>query len=1037
MKNKKIKLLLIALAVLTVASGLVLLSGCDKTNVSSGSSDPTEIFIASSDLPRVKYVEGQELELKGGVLTVVVGGSPERMPLDNEAVSVTGYDKNTLGKQTLTVTYKGLTATYDIEVVARLSAENYETEYFVGDTFDNSKGRLWITGDDGSAKQVAMNSESVTLKSFDSSKGGKANVVLTCTDGDKTYDCSFEVNVYEIGSIVPSFPKKTNYASHEKEINLTGAYLTVKAKAPATLSKYVPITADMISGYDPSSVTAANKDIPVKQTVVITYGDQSFSFEVSVSYSPIYLIEDVAGELGNLDFTGDKLPEISEEKGSAAADAMIIYLELAPSERALINEDDALKIARTATVYLYEKYLEASKAYSDAFIVNGDGTMSIVAKSYDAMADAIERLEDPNDLFNYYAEVLCEVNEVFGDKILCGTATFSSAVLVHTPESMENIIPMFEYMLLMYDNLKSIPDNWTENDLKIYADDIEYATDRMIISDYLGMDYFYLYSTVSTWRTNDDYLDIIYTYFMNIKATGQTEIQQRLWNKIPAPGLIGDWYVNYVYAETARYTILQNVQKAYLYDTIGMIYYFKQAKNIEKAVLEGDNELYKDLYDLMECGKDLDLVAYGQYGYAFQMGEALGNKSVMEAWDKYLALVESYINDPGFSIEGNADEFEAAFNALAELSPAELHAFASSMNFLYDQVRGAVLVLDCKQYVYNTYMSLVASYYVQRLPENARPLFPVLMNAMENYSLQNIKDGAVDDFKTNMAELTAGVKGLSEADRKVFMELLGDCYDKYVAIYGMVQSPDSITLTADQQKLFDELWNAMNRFDEVVAYLNDSSVSAENKNRATPLLFASYEKLESLYEQIAATDAELAMYVKLYSAEGITITLDRRFFGARALFVNVMLTEISTEDITTRIINIYGGDSFKAFLAAAEGIMYAEMKGAAYTGNDIAEVMACFRALSKEDKITVYSLGVNQMYYAGIERYMTAAFGEGSNEAELAKTLIEAEIAYVMGESEKLNTLISKAESLYGAISNKDAFNKIMGDVYSFYTNIQ
>ncbi|MBQ5374198.1 MAG: bacterial Ig-like domain-containing protein, partial [Bacteroidaceae bacterium] len=68
-------------------------------------SDPTEIFIASSDLPRVKYVEGQELELKGGALTVVVGGSPERMPLDNEAISVTGYDKNTIGKQTLTVTY--------------------------------------------------------------------------------------------------------------------------------------------------------------------------------------------------------------------------------------------------------------------------------------------------------------------------------------------------------------------------------------------------------------------------------------------------------------------------------------------------------------------------------------------------------------------------------------------------------------------------------------------------------------------------------------------------------------------------------------------------------------------------------------------------------------------------------------------------------------------------------------------------------------------------------------------------------------------
>lgn len=1037
MKNKKIKLLLIALAVITVAAGLTLLSGCDKTPVSSGSSDPTEIFIASSDLPRVKYVEGQELELKGGVLTVVVGGSPERMPLDNEAVSVTGYDKNTLGKQTLTVTYKGLTATYDIEVVARLSAENYETEYFVGDTFDNSKGRLWITGDDGSAKQVAMNSESVTLKSFDSSKGGKANVVLTCTDGDKTYDCSFEVNVYEIGSIVPSFPKKTNYASHEKEINLTGAYLTVKAKAPATLSKYVPITADMISGYDPSSVTAANKDIPVKQTVVITYGDQSFSFEVSVSYSPIYLIEGVAKELGNLDFTGDKLPEISEEKGMAAADALIIYLDLAPSDRELINADNALKIARTATVYLYEKYLDASKVYEDAFIVKGDGTMSLVAKSYDAMADAIERLEDPNDLFNYYAEVLCEVNEAFGDQVLCGKTTFSAAVLVHTPESMETIIPMFEYMLLIYDNLKNIPDNWTENDLKLRADDIEYAADRMIISDYLGMDYFYIYNTVSTWRTNNDYLEIIYTYYLYVKETGVTDIQQRLWNKIPAPGALGDWYVNYVYAETARYTILQNVQKAYLYDTVGMIYYFTQAKNAEKAVLEGDSKLCKDLYELLECGEALELVEYGQYGYAFQMGEALGDKAVMAVWDKYLTLVESYINDPSFSLEGNADEFEAAFAAMAELSPAELHAFASSMNFLYDQVHGAVLVLDCKQYVYNTYMSLVASYYVQKLPESARPLFPVLMNAMENYSLQNVKDGAVDEFKTNMAELTKGVNGLSAADRTAFMDLLGDCYDKYVAIYGMVHDSSSITLTSGQQKLFDELWNAMNRFDEVVAYLNDANVSAENKNKATPLLFACYEKIESLYEEISATDAELAMYVKLYTAEGVTITLDRRYFGARALFVNVMLTEISTEEITTRIIKVYGGDSFKAFLAAAESIMYAEMKGVAYTGNDIAEIMACFRALTTEDKITVYSLGVNQLYYAGIERYMTATFGAGSNEVEMTKALIEAEIAYVMGDTAQFKTQMSKAESLYGSLSNKDAFNKIMGDVYSFYTNIQ
>ena len=202
---------------------------------------------------------------------------------------------------------------------------------------------------------------------------------------------------------------------------------------------------------------------------------------------------------------------------------------------------------------------------------------------------------------------------------------------------------------------------------------------------------------------------------------------------------------------------------------------------------------------------------------------------------------------------------------------------------------------------------------------------------------------------------------------------------------------------------------------------------------ATPLLFACYEKVESLYEEISATDAELAMYVKLYTAEGVSITLDRRFFGVRALFVNVMLTEISTEDIKTRIINVYGGDSFKAFLVAAEGIMYAEMKGATYTGNDIAEVMACFRELTKDDKIKVYSLGVNQLYYAGIERYMTATFGAGSAEVELTQKLINAEIAYVMGETAQFETLMEDARVLYLALTDSAAFRNIMGAAYDFY----
>ena len=62
---------------------------------------------------KVKYFKGEELDLAGlRVENVYTNGVRERM----EDYTVTGYNKNTIGKQTITISYKDIQKTYQVEV---------------------------------------------------------------------------------------------------------------------------------------------------------------------------------------------------------------------------------------------------------------------------------------------------------------------------------------------------------------------------------------------------------------------------------------------------------------------------------------------------------------------------------------------------------------------------------------------------------------------------------------------------------------------------------------------------------------------------------------------------------------------------------------------------------------------------------------------------------------------------------------------------------------------------------------------------------
>ena len=98
-KNGSVKKRLLAILTCMFISvcSLALFGACKKVE---------GIDIAKKNMPQTTYVLGNDLNLADGKLTVVIKGEKSEISLTDPDVSVTGYDKDKLGEQVLTVTYE-------------------------------------------------------------------------------------------------------------------------------------------------------------------------------------------------------------------------------------------------------------------------------------------------------------------------------------------------------------------------------------------------------------------------------------------------------------------------------------------------------------------------------------------------------------------------------------------------------------------------------------------------------------------------------------------------------------------------------------------------------------------------------------------------------------------------------------------------------------------------------------------------------------------------------------------------------------------
>lgn len=191
--NGKVKAIVPGSAYVTVKS----VSGdcmdrCDITVIPEEKPECYGMYISSKG--KTHYYIGDKLDTSSMILYIDKYGNGLYNTKVTEGFTVSGFDSSTPGKKTLTVTYKGCTDTYEIEVFKLLNIEisqkPYKTSYFVNESFDRDGLQItaYYTGD-----YSYVETNNFTLSGFDSSTPGTKKITVT----HKGKTASFTVEIKE------------------------------------------------------------------------------------------------------------------------------------------------------------------------------------------------------------------------------------------------------------------------------------------------------------------------------------------------------------------------------------------------------------------------------------------------------------------------------------------------------------------------------------------------------------------------------------------------------------------------------------------------------------------------------------------------------------------------------------------------------------------------------------------------------------------------------------------------------------------------
>ena len=961
--------------------------------------------------PRKTYVQGQEFTLDEA--TLVAMAKNKNKPIDMEGVTVSGYNKDQLGQQTVTITYEGQTLEFKVTVIPRIALEGVTKEYFVGDTFDKSKGRLRVADDNANTKSINMSEAAVTVEGFDSTTPGKK----TLTVKYENYTSTFTVTVYTAETVeLTSVPKRNSYYSHNtiSDFVTTGAFFTVTANN-GSLTRMVEATSDMITGFDPSVATVDNMDSPLKQTVKFNYLGKSFDFKITIRFSGVSYALAISQDLESRSITPENAEKADKE---IALDALFKYADLTPADQKLIDSDVIQKLLEIGIPYGAQMFEEEAAIFCDTIqlettkVTNEEteearlkGKINVTATTYEAVKRDLEALQDVKVPLLEMAESLYKLKEAFYSQKIGEKTVDEILGTVFEPSAMEDVTKMFKYLIELHDILKDVPDDWatTEPKLENYGDIIRQAvaTINARSDDYNAFDNSAtLYSILSTWRAQNDYFDIIYAYYLYNDRSTMTSTSSPLWEKVYMPGPLHELY--YLHNFACQEAMNMKVGD----DTSKFMYYYARTNEVAEQIKNGDNQLYIDIYNAFnfdvltkdylffgtkEIGKDSE----NPVAYVYYASSLLGNPTYEKLLEDFFALFKLSLQD-GFSFqdEETIKEFqESAFsmlNSYASFTPNERFAFLSSLHCDYristsEQLAlahtvGEDGILTCNNYfcylLYNTYIKLLT-------PE-AYDVFSRLMEASEMYAVRyhnaKLYEGFTDSkgvehlgFLATMEAIIANAADLSEEEKALFAPLLAAMTRAYEI--ETQEEPYVPTLTDEQKVLFAELKGAIENFYKFYYTAINEEVDAADKFKYYSIAFSAFERANAVAAKLRAIDNADVLYNLLYVSTEFKISTNPDAAGAMATY-DYMLDAIgSTFYLTTlrtstedgkNVCTIYWNNNVGDFLNDAYDVFLAVFNGK--LDDSYAEKVQKLEAynLNYKQRETLKKLGAWEYYESAI-----------------------------------------------------------------------
>ena len=219
-----------------------------------------------------EYNYGEDLNLSGlSVKAVMKSGNKTNVAINN--CKITGYDKNKLGNQTVTVSYNEKIATFQVTVKDYITnleiVEPTKKEYNYGEDLNLSGLSVKAVMKSGNKTNIAINNCKIT--GYDKNKIGDQTVTINY--GGKAATFKVRVNNYVTGIEIAKKPTKNQYIEGER-IDLTGlvvnAVMADKTKIDVT---------DKITTVPSAEVLYKTETVYVSYTTTNTIDETSKTFE--------------------------------------------------------------------------------------------------------------------------------------------------------------------------------------------------------------------------------------------------------------------------------------------------------------------------------------------------------------------------------------------------------------------------------------------------------------------------------------------------------------------------------------------------------------------------------------------------------------------------------------------------------------------------------------------------------------------------------------------------------------------------------------